>query len=180
MNEIFKDIIGYEGLYQISNLGTVLSLPKGNGNGYKTKVLKYDIKTHAHTNYARVTLSKEGKTKRFQVHRLVAQAFIANPENKPIVNHIDNNGLNNSVENLEWCSQTENMEHSAEHGRLDLVRHLGGKAAGALITEKSIKLWESYIGKTLGELTVIDFFYDKTLKIPRFKLVCKCSCGNTT
>ena len=180
MNETFKDIIGYEGLYQISNLGTVLSLPKGNGNGYKTKVLKYDIKTHAHTNYARVTLSKEGKTKRFQVHRLVAQAFIANPENKPFVNHIDNNGLNNSVENLEWCSHTENMKHSADQGRLDLVRRLGGKAAGALTTERSIKLWESYIGKTLGELTVIDFFYDKTLKIPRFKLVCKCSCGNTT
>lgn len=180
MNEIFKDIIGYEGLYQISNLGTVLSLPKGDGNGHRTRILKYDIKEHAHTSYARVTLSKNGVAKRFQVHRLVAQAFIPNLENKPFVNHIDNNGLNNAAINLEWCDQTENMKHSSTQGRQDLVRHLGGKAAGALITKASIELWESYIGKVLGNLTVVGFFYDESLKTPRFKLVCKCSCGNTT
>ncbi len=180
MNEIFTDIVGYEGLYQISNLGTVISLPKGDGNGYRTRVLKHDIKTHTHTSYARVTLSKEGKTKRFQVHRLVAQAFIPNPEAKPFVNHIDNNGLNNAVTNLEWCNQTENMKHSSDQGRQDEIRRLGGKAAGALITEASMDLWRSYVGTTIGELTVVDFFYDKTLKTPRFKLVCKCSCGNTT
>lgn len=180
MNEIFKDIVGYEGLYQISNLGSVLSLPKGDGNGYKPRILKYDIKTHSHTNYARITLSKEGKTKRFQVHRLVAQAFIPNPDAKPFVNHIDNNGLNNTVTNLEWCDQTENMKHSSSQGRQDIVRYLGGKAAGAIVTQKSIELWKSYIGRVFGELTVMDFFYDETLRTPRFKLICKCSCGNTT
>ena len=180
MNEIFKDIKGYEGSYQISNLGNVKSLAKSDGNGNRDRILNFDKDTRKNTQYSRVTLSKNGKTKRFQVHRLVAETFIPNPENKPFVNHIDNNGLNNMVTNLEWCTQTENMAHSSNQGRQDAVRLKGGNTTGALRTKASQATWAAYVGTTIGNLIVTSFFYDTELKQPKYKLMCKCLCGNTT
>lgn len=115
-NEIWKDIVGYEGYYQISNKGRV----KRNGrytenNGrmifLKEKILKQKV---GNAGYLRVGLSKNKKQKWFLVHRLVAQSFIPNIENKPDVNHIDYDVSNNCVENLEWCTKEENMKHSYE------------------------------------------------------------------
>lgn len=180
MTTEYKDIPGYEGLYQISNTGLVLSLPKGDGNGHKLRVLKPDLIVRNHTTYHRVTLCKEGKTKRYQVHRLVAESFIPNPENKSIVNHKDNNGQNNNKDNLEWSTFKENMEHSSSQGRQDATRVLGGKVAGQIKHDKSIEDSKQLIGKTFGNLLVLDTFYDLTLKRPRLKALCKCSCGNTT
>ena len=99
--EVFKDIEGYEGLYRISNLGNVYSIRnnrmiKGRFNTYK---------------YVVVTLSKKGITKEFLVHRLVAQAFMPNPENKPTVNHIDGDKSNNNIKNLEWATYSEQSKH---------------------------------------------------------------------
>ena len=97
-DEIWKDIEGYEGLYQISNFGNVKSLakPRKNGNNtqyiQKEKLLKQSFTS---TGYKKVELYKNGKRKSFKVHRLVAKAFISNPENKPEVNHIDGNKINN-------------------------------------------------------------------------------------
>ena len=119
--EVFKDISGYEGLYKVSSFGRVLSLSKGDGNGNRDRMLKQEIITRNHTNYRRVTLSKGGKVKRFQVHRLVAMHFIENPKSKKCVNHIDSNGENNMVDNLEWCTNKENMEHSRLLGRQEVV-----------------------------------------------------------
>jgi len=180
MTEIFKDIKGYEKLYQVSNLGNIKSLPKGDGNGNRERLLKPEVLQYDHTSYNRVTLSKEGNTKRFQVHQLVAQAFIPNPDNKPHVNHIDNNGLNNSVDNLEWCTAEENMAHSATQGRQDEVRKLGGIAIGKLKHEKALKDAETLVGNVYGNLTVLSTYYDASLAKPRVKFTCKCSCGNTT
>jgi hypothetical protein len=180
MTEIYKDIQGYETLYQVSNLGNVKSLPKGDGNGNRERLLKLEVIKRDHTSYYRVTLSKDGNVRRFQVHQLVAKAFIPNPENKPHVNHIDNNGLNNLFTNLEWCTAAENMAHSANQGRQNEVRKLGGQAIGKLKHDKALLDASQLIGTSYGRLTVLEVFYDETLAKPRIKYKCQCSCGNTT
>ena len=114
MQEIWKDVKGYEGLYQVSNLGNVRSLNHHvMNNGImqlrKGKILKPNINSWG---YLGILLYKDGKSKRFQVHRLVAIAFIKNHLNKKEVNHIDGNKLNNNASNLEWCTRSENMKHS--------------------------------------------------------------------
>lgn len=104
--EIWKDISGYEGKYQISNLGRVKRL----GNN-KTKKEKIKIPAKNKDGYLRVNLYKEGKYKTFTVHRLVAEAFIQNPNNYPCVNHKDENPSNNNVDNLEWCDYKYNSNY---------------------------------------------------------------------
>ena len=92
----WKDIPGYEGLYQVSNLGEIKSL--GNGKTRKEKILRL---TKDKYGYLYITLSENGKLKKFKVHRLVAMAFIPNPNNYTQINHKDENRSNNRVENLE-------------------------------------------------------------------------------
>ncbi len=120
---MFKDIIGYEGLYQISDKGSVKSMarkPSYKGESYlQERMLKQEIIKRKHTNYRRVSLSKNGIVIKFQVHQLVGKAFIANLKNKPHINHIDNDGENNWINNLEWCTHSENMLHAQKQGRLD-------------------------------------------------------------
>lgn len=113
MKEIWKDIKDYEGLYQVSNLGNVRSLERKVkiNKGYrivKNKILKLGIRN----NYYVISLNKNNKRKSFQVHRLVAEAFIDNLDNKPIINHKNFNKLDNNVNNLEWCTQKENVNYS--------------------------------------------------------------------
>ena len=111
MQEIWKDIKGYESRYQVSNLGNVKSL---NYNcTKKAKLLVYHLN---HKGYARVHLTKDKQDKYISVHRLVAQAFIPNPNNYPQVNHIDGNKLNNNVDNLEWCTNEYNFQHALKTG----------------------------------------------------------------
>ncbi len=107
MKEIWKDIEGYEGLYQVSNLGRVKSLNyKRTG---KEKILIY----RKHKNgYIYIGLCKDGIVKSFRVHRLVAKTFISNPNNYEEVNHKDEDKSNNCVENLEWC----NPKYNANYG----------------------------------------------------------------
>lgn len=110
MIEVWKDIKGYEGLYQVSNLGRVKSLKH-----LKEYFLTYRIEGKG---YASVALFKGtvSSRKSYKVHRLVADAFIPNPENKPQINHKDGNKLNNSVENLEWVTNQENIVHAYNNG----------------------------------------------------------------
>lgn len=117
-NEIWKDIQGYEGLYQISNLGRIKSLYK-RGNR-PPLIIRQPIKR----GYYQVGLRNKRTRKFFQVHRLVAQAFIPNPENLPQINHKDENKLNNVVENLEWCSVSYNNAYGT---RLSRVAEKTGK-----------------------------------------------------
>ena len=109
MTEIWKDIVGYEGLYQVSNLGNVKRLKgyKGRGKGYivEEHLIKPSISSNGYQN---VVLCKNGKTKTFTMHRLVAIAFLYNSDNLPQVNHKDKNKLNNWVDNLEWCDSKYN------------------------------------------------------------------------
>lgn len=106
MKEIWKDINGFEGLYQISNLGRVKSIRNN-------IILK---QTYCKSNYLKVKLSKNCKQKTIQVHRLVTETFIPNPDNKPQVNHIDGNKENNHIDNLEWVTAKENTEHAIKIG----------------------------------------------------------------
>ena len=117
-DEVWKDIEGYEGLYQVSNFGNIKSLArivhseKRSDYKIKEKVLKQSDTT---TGYKKVELHKDNKKRKsFKVHRLVAQAFIPNPENKREVNHIDGNKHNNNVNNLEWVTSSENKLHAFE------------------------------------------------------------------
>jgi len=120
MNEIWRDIKGYEGLYQVSNLGRVKSLSrKYKHNMFGKKIIYKTSKERLLTininqGYAHVVLCKNGKCKQKLLHRLIAQSFIPNPENKPNINHIDGNGLNNNLDNLEWCTQKENIKHASD------------------------------------------------------------------
>lgn len=104
--EIWKEVEGYEGLYEVSNFGRVRSL--GNDKTRKTKILKAGERKDG---YLQVGLCKNKKQKIFRVHRIVAQAFIPNPLNLPEVNHKDEDKTNNRVENLEWCSRKYNVNY---------------------------------------------------------------------
>ena len=113
MKEVWKDIKGYEGLYQISNYGNVRSLDKIIVDKYKKYLMKgKQLKLNIRNTYYVINLVKNKKRKSFQVHRLVAEAFLSNPNNYKIVNHKDENPLNNNVDNLEWCTQKHNVNHS--------------------------------------------------------------------
>lgn len=111
MEEIWKPIKGYEGLYEVSNLGRVKSLKRF----YHTReqILKNKL---TENGYYRTELSKNGKRKLIGTHRIVAQTFIPNDMNKEEVNHKDGNKLNNCVDNLEWCSHSENTIHAYKLG----------------------------------------------------------------
>ena len=120
IEEQWKDIKGYEGIYLISNRGRVLSLyrykERARGtSGYfiNTRELKKSITT---TGYESVGLVKDGKTKTHKIHRLVAKHFVANPFNRDVVNHIDGDYLNNNADNLEWCTTAENCLHALDEG----------------------------------------------------------------
>lgn len=114
MEEIWKDIVGFEGLYQVSNLGNVKRL-------FSKRVLQERLigRNIDRYGYVKRVLSKEGKMYFFTEHRLVAIAFIDNPKNKATVNHKNGIKTDNRVENLEWHTNSENMSHAIETGLKD-------------------------------------------------------------
>lgn len=113
MEEIWEDIEGYESKYQVSNLGNVRSLNyRGTG---KPKLLK---QTTYEKGYKRVNLYKNGKKKHYWIHRLVAIAFIPNPNDLPVVNHKDEDPSNNNVNNLEWCTYEYNNNYGTVRKRI--------------------------------------------------------------
>lgn len=114
--EIWHDVRGYEGIYQVSNIGNVRSLDRiCNGVRVKGQYKKQSINSNG---YRVVNLVYCGKQRLGLVHRLVATAFIDNPHDKQEVNHIDGDKTNNNVKNLEWVTGDENMEHAFSIGLL--------------------------------------------------------------
>jgi hypothetical protein len=121
-SEVFKDIPGWEGLYQVGSMGTVKSLPRtvvsctGKVYNRKGKILKL---RYSDDGYLKTSLSRDGKDFEVGVHRLMALAFIPNPENKPMVNHLNAVRDDNRIDNLEWCTNAENIQHSFNLGISD-------------------------------------------------------------
>ena len=111
--EIWNDVIGYEGKYQVSNKGNIRSLNFHRSN--KTKIMKGILDKDG---YSRIMLYKDGKGTIYRVHRLVAEAFIPNPNGFPCVNHKDENPSNNDVTNLEWCTVLYNNNYGGKGDKL--------------------------------------------------------------
>ena len=178
---VWKDISGYEGLYQVSDEGSVKALARsvtnkrGNLQHYPERVLKTDKTVMSNSTYHRVTLSKNHVTTRFLVHRLVAEAFIPNPLNKPMINHIDNDAENNHVANLEWVTHSENMLHAQSQGRLFHSQSKAGKIAGARSAAKLQKLAQDSVGLLFNSWQVID--PNLTYRAGKAYILCKCVCG---
>lgn len=147
--EIWKDIEGYEGLYQVSNLGRVRSLDrlidaKGNSKRFKKGIIFKFAKTHK--GYLCATLSN-GTSKKIPVHRLVAQTFIPNPMNKPQVNHINGIKTDNRVKNLEWVTGKENVKHAVNN---KLMYGLSGQYNGQakLTNEQAKQIRKEYVWRS--------------------------------
>lgn len=113
MQVIWKDVIGYEGLYQVSNYGDVKSL-----NYRRTGKEHILSPSPFKEGYIHITLCKSGIEETIPVHILVANAFIPNPDNLPEVNHKDENKSNNQVDNLEWCTRSYNLNHGTRKERI--------------------------------------------------------------
>ncbi|MBF0651312.1 HNH endonuclease [Dysgonomonas sp. GY75] len=157
--EVWRDIVGYEGLYQVSNTGKVKSLFR-----YK-KVLKGRISTWG---YIQVGLCVKGVKKHHSVHRLVAIAFIENIENLPCIDHIDGDKLNNGVDNLRWCTHKANMNNPITIQRNKLAQRLiidfidkypnrklfiPKKINQYTIGGKFVKTWDSILSAAKGNET---------------------------
>lgn len=140
-NEIWKNVEGYESYYQISNLGRVKSLERIVNSSkrscfkVKEKIITNVIKT---TGYYYVTLCKD-KYNYYTLHRLIAKAFISNPNNYPCVNHIDGNKLNNSVDNLEWCTYAHNSKHAHKIGLNNIPHKYGCETYNAIFTKEQVQ-----------------------------------------
>jgi len=119
------------------------------------KILKPDVGKHG---YCRVRLSLGDNTKRFLVHRLVAHHFIENSNDKPFVNHLDNNPQNNKVSNLEWCTASENMRHSRNQGRQDKVTKLAAPAMAEANRKKAKLKYDTYIDTNINGRILLSYF----------------------
>lgn len=157
-NEVWRPVVGYEGLYEVSSEGRVRSLDRicvhysGGPQIRKGKLLTLQTD---HKGYKKILLSKDGTYKLWSVHRLVALAFIPNPNNYPCVNHKDENKANNSVDNLEWCTIKYNINYGTSLERMKAKQTNGTLSKPVLQYTKDgqlIREWPSTkeIERTLG------------------------------
>ena len=170
MEEIWKDINGFEGLYQVSNFGRIKSLPKTRKTGKSKKTIRfYDEKilkasSCSNNGYKIVTLSDNGKQKYFTIHRLVCFHFLENKNNYKVINHKDGNKLNNDVENLEWCTNSQNSSHAY---KLGLQKGAFVSGSKNISSKKVLKISDGKIFDSIKEA-----HQESNLKI-RYETFCK-------
>lgn len=142
--EQFKPIEGYDGIYEISSLGNVVSNYSG-----KRKILKQSLMT---SGYKFIRVKKDGKYKNLSVHRLIATHFLENPNSYEQVNHKDGNKLNNDISNLEWCTRSQNIKHMYDMG-LKSYRPLHYKGKFGSEHNRSKSVFCSKTNKTYGSMS---------------------------
>lgn len=142
-NEEWRDVQGYVGLYQISSFGRVKSLARKIDHGQYIEDRGDVIMTPFlnKNGYFTVMLHKNRKKKQHRIHQMVARAFIPNPLGKEMINHIDCNTLNNRVDNLEWCTNSENQIHAMKNG---LKVDFGANHPNSKLTEDDIRFIRSH------------------------------------
>jgi len=139
---IWKDILGYEGIYQISNIGEIKSLERFTVSKSNSIQLRKErlLTPNKSKRYIEYTLSKNRKSKSFLLHRLLAKTFIPNSLNLPQVNHKDCNKSNNDLSNLEWCTAKENIKHAWDNNLCEKSRTNMSKLAKRLHKNKDKRL----------------------------------------
>ena len=183
--EEWKSVLGYERYFEVSNHGRIRSLPrevvKSNGKVQKVhgqELIPFirDSSRITPVKHYRIALRLNGIQKKYFIHRLVATAFIRPPKDNEIINHIDNNGLNNYYENLEWCTHKENVAHCHNQNRQNREKVLESQAKTiVVIKQKKMNRELSRIGKTYGFLTVISIIgFNTNTKTQDIDLECKC------
>lgn len=140
---------GFEGLYEVDSSGRVFSVVQSRFKRKET------LKPCEKNGYLAVNLYKEGKRKQYYVHRLIAEAFIPNPENMKEVNHIDCNKHNNSVENLEWCNRIFNLEHSYKNG----LKRRGELHGGHKLTETQVCQIRQLLSNSVEQKEIARLFH---------------------
>ena len=150
MEEKWVPIKGYETMYMVSNLGRIKSLDKIVNSKYNSKAIKKGklMQTNSlRKGYKYIELyDLETNHKKFSIHRLIAIHFIPNPNNYPMINHKDGNTLNNSIDNLEWCTASQNTKHAFDTGLL--VTRKGESCTQSKLTEQQVK--DIYVLKSHG------------------------------
>ena len=137
-DEVWRDVVGYEGLYKVSNKGNVYSVERISLQGRKIGGLT--LKPRSFRNgYLHVNLYKNSKVKTKSIHRLVAEAFIPNPNNFPEVNHFDENKINNELSNLEWCDSRYNSNYGTRNERISKKVRAVNVENGEVLTFSSTK-----------------------------------------
>jgi hypothetical protein len=139
--EIYKDVVGYEGIYQVSNLGNVKRINKKN--------LSYLKPLPNGKGYHQVALCVNCKRKIYLIHRLVAQAFIDNPNNYEQVNHINGIKTNNNLENLEWCNNSQNILHAINNGLIVHKKGDDNKLSKKIIDTQTGEIYHSTLSLSI-------------------------------
>ena len=174
MKEAWKPIKGYEGYYEVSNLGNVRTITRfiansgKNGMWYKSRILKFNMDKDG---YYTVALQKEGKVKRCKVHRLVLSNF-SNCNSDLQVNHIDGDKTNNCINNLEWVTSSQNIKHAYEIG---IKSQIGSKNNSSKLTEKQVvQICDFFKYTTFTNRQIADMFdikSDETIRKIRKRLM---------
>ena len=145
IEEIWRTIEGYEGLYEVSNTGKVRSLDryvKGKGESYWLRKGRVLSPTKDRYGYLKVVLHCNGKCKTINVHKLAAQAFLLNPDNLPEINHKDEDKTNNSVDNLEWCDRSYNNTYGTRQDKVRDTKIKNGNWTGLSRKESMKKYYQ--------------------------------------
>ena len=187
MDEIWKDIGGYEGVYQVSNLGRIRSLDrsrvvKDSHGGYMTRTDKGRVMRHTDNGhgYLMIALASGSNRKNKYVHRLVAAAFCENPENKPDVNHKDYDRRNNRADNLEWVSTKENITYSAHRMRKPKEHSRTGETGYKYISKAKnhgipcyrVSIKQAHVCKCFGNLADAVEYRNEVMQVWRISAFC--------